>query len=76
MDELTTTTPTKTFRRSRDDRMISGVCGGAAALLGVDATIVRIALVAATVLGFGAGVLIYLACWVLVPEQAPAAPAI
>lgn len=76
MDELTTTTPTKTFRRSRDDRMISGVCGGAAALLGVDATILRIALVAATVLGFGAGVLIYFACWVLVPEQAPAAPAI
>ncbi len=49
--------------------MISGVCGGAAALLGVDAALLRIALVAATVLGFGAGALIYLACWVLVPEE-------
>ncbi|MGI9063398.1 MAG: PspC domain-containing protein [Pseudonocardiaceae bacterium] len=75
MDELSPTTPTKIFRRSRDDRMISGVCGGAAALLGVDAALLRIALVVATVLGFGAGVLIYLACWVLVPEHhTPAAP--
>lgn len=61
------------FRRSRSDRMLGGVCGGAAAALGVDATLVRIGLVAATVLGFGAGIVIYLACWILVPEaDAPA----
>jgi phage shock protein PspC (stress-responsive transcriptional regulator) len=56
------------FRRSRDDRMIAGVCGGAAELLGVDATILRVLLVAATLFGFGAGALIYLVCWVVVPE--------
>jgi phage shock protein C len=57
------------FRRSRDDRMIAGVCAGAARSLGVDVTLLRIALVAAIVLGFGAGIVIYLACWLIVPEE-------
>ncbi|HEY8374358.1 MAG TPA: PspC domain-containing protein [Pseudonocardiaceae bacterium] len=57
------------FRRSRSDRMLAGVCGGAATLLGVDAALLRIILVAATLLGFGTGALIYLACWLLVPEE-------
>ena len=48
----------RTFRRSRSDRMIAGVCGGAAELLGVDAAILRVLLVAATLFGFGAGALI------------------
>lgn len=59
------------LRRSQSDRMVAGVCGGAARLLGVDAAIVRIILVAATLLGFGTGVLIYLACWLLIPEDYP-----
>jgi phage shock protein C len=57
------------FRRSLDDRMIAGVCAGAARSLGVDVTLLRIALVAAIVLGFGAGIVIYLACWLIVPEE-------
>ncbi|MGH3621347.1 MAG: PspC domain-containing protein [Sciscionella sp.] len=59
------------FRRSKDDRMLAGVCGGAAKLLGVDAAIVRLLLVAATLLGFGTGALVYLACWIVVPEEGP-----
>ncbi len=62
-------TPARTFRRSRTDRMLGGVCGGAAKLLGIDAALVRILLVVATLLGFGTGVLVYLACWLLVPEE-------
>lgn len=57
-----------TFRRSRTDRMVSGVCGGLATALGIDVTLLRVGLAAATVLGFGAGIVIYVACWVLVPE--------
>lgn len=49
--------------------MLAGVCGGAAKLLGVDAAIVRLLLVAATLLGFGTGALVYLACWIVVPEE-------
>lgn len=63
-----TTTPTRKLRRSRDDRMVAGVCGGFAKLLGVDAAVLRILLVAATILGFGTGAVIYLACWLIMPE--------
>lgn len=60
---------TRKFRRSRDNRMIAGVCGGTAELFGVDAALVRIFLVAATLLGFGIGIVLYLACWIIVPED-------
>lgn len=49
--------------------MLGGVCGGTAQTLGVDAAILRIGLIAATVLGFGAGIVIYLACWLIIPEE-------
>ncbi|HJP75183.1 MAG TPA: PspC domain-containing protein [Pseudonocardiaceae bacterium] len=65
-----TSAPARRFLRSRDDRMIAGVCGGAARYFGVDATLLRIILVAAAILGIGTGVLLYLACWLLVPEEA------
>jgi phage shock protein C len=57
------------FQRSQNDRMVAGVCGGAAKLLGVDTAVLRIILVAATLLGFGSGALVYIACWILVPEE-------
>jgi phage shock protein PspC (stress-responsive transcriptional regulator) len=50
--------------------MVAGVCGGVAKLFGVDAALLRILLVAATLFGFGAGALLYLACWILMPEEA------
>ena len=59
------------FRRSRTDRMLGGVCGGLAETLGVDAALLRVALVAVTLLGFGAGAVIYLVCWLVVPEADP-----
>lgn len=59
----------KRLTRSRDDRMLGGVCGGLAAYLGVDPTVVRLLAVAGAILGFGSIVLVYLAMWVLVPEE-------
>jgi phage shock protein PspC (stress-responsive transcriptional regulator) len=56
------------LRRSADDRMLAGVAGGLARYLDVDATLVRIGFVLLTVMG-GAGIPIYLACWLLVPED-------
>ncbi|MCU1651638.1 MAG: phage shock protein PspC, partial [Pseudonocardia sp.] len=55
------------LHRSRDERMIAGVCGGLAETLGIDVVILRLALVLATVLGVGAGVILYVACWILMP---------
>jgi phage shock protein PspC (stress-responsive transcriptional regulator) len=61
--------PVRAFRRSRDDRMIAGVCGGAAKMLGIDVALLRVILVAATLFGFGAGAIAYLVCWIVVPEE-------
>ncbi|HEX2103423.1 MAG TPA: PspC domain-containing protein [Solirubrobacteraceae bacterium] len=55
--------------RSRDERMIGGVCGGLAEYFGIDPVIVRIIAVALVFAG-GAGILAYLAAWLLVPEAA------
>ena len=60
----------KPFRlvRSRSDRMLGGVCGGMAAQLGIDVSLLRLGLVALTILGAGAGAVLYVAAWVLAPE--------
>ena len=64
-----TQTPVRRFLRSRNDRMIAGVCGGAAQYFGVDAALLRVILVLAAILGIGTGVLLYLACWLVIPEE-------
>ncbi|GAB3461427.1 PspC domain-containing protein [Actinophytocola sediminis] len=68
-DTDTQTRPSQKLQRSRRDRMIAGVCGGLAARFGVDAAIVRIALVAATLLGFGTGAVLYVICCVVMPME-------
>ena len=54
--------------RSRDERMIAGVCGGLASYLGVDPTVVRLLTVASLLLP-GPQILAYLLAWVLIPEE-------
>ncbi|MFD4641459.1 PspC domain-containing protein [Lentzea sp. NPDC058436] len=63
------TAQVKKLRRSRSDKMLAGVCGGVAKMVGVDAAILRIILVAATLLGFGTGAVLYVAAWILMPEE-------
>lgn len=66
-------TPRFTLRRSRTDRLLGGVCGGLAADLGLEVTLLRIGLVVLTVFGAGIGVVLYLSAWVLAPEAEPQA---
>jgi phage shock protein PspC (stress-responsive transcriptional regulator) len=54
--------------RPVNDRMVAGVAAGLARYLGADVTIIRILLVVLAFVG-GAGVPIYLACWLLIPEE-------
>lgn len=61
------------LERSRDDRAVAGVCAGVARYLGVDATVVRVVTVALLAFG-GFGAFLYLAAWLLVPEQGAARP--
>jgi signal transduction histidine kinase len=55
--------PLLPFERSGDDRVVSGVCGGLASTLGVDATLVRLVFALLALAG-GAGILLYFALWV------------
>jgi phage shock protein PspC (stress-responsive transcriptional regulator) len=54
--------------RPNDDRMVAGVAAGIARYLDVDATVVRIVFAVLAVVG-GAGLPIYLAGWLLIPED-------
>ena len=56
------------LRRPVHDRMLAGVASGIADYLGVDETLVRIAIVVATFFGC-AGIAVYLAGWLLIPEE-------
>jgi len=56
------------LRRPYQDRMLAGVAVGLARYFGVDVTIVRIAFVVLTVVG-GAGIPLYLAGLLLIPEE-------
>jgi phage shock protein C len=55
------------LRRSTRDRVVGGVCGGAARYLDVDPVLLRVAAVALALSG-GLGVLAYLVAWIVIPE--------
>lgn len=59
---------TKRLYRLRDGRVVAGVCAGLAAYFGGDPTLVRLAFALLTVFG-GAGILLYLCAWVVMPEE-------
>lgn len=56
------------FYRSRRDCMIAGVCGGLAEYFSVDPSLVRLVMVLTAFLG-GAGLVMYLVAWLIVPEN-------
>jgi len=58
----------KRLYRSRDDRMIAGVCGGLAEYFSIDPTIVRLVLLFLTLWG-GGGFLVYVLSWIVIPER-------
>jgi phage shock protein C len=60
---------TKTLVRSRNDRMVAGICAGVAKYFGIDVTMVRVMLVVVCLITGGAGVLAYLAAWIIIPEE-------
>ena len=56
--------------RSRDDRVIAGVCGGFARALGWKPTTVRILYVLVSVLSAAfPGILVYVILWAVMPEE-------
>jgi len=63
----------KRLTRTRADRVIGGVCGGLGRYFNVDPLLFRIGAVALVFLG-GAGILLYLAALLLVPNEDQPAP--
>lgn len=57
----------KRLYKSRNDRMVCGVCGGLAEYLNMDPTIVRIIMV---LIGLsGGGIIAYLIAAIIIPEK-------
>lgn len=69
------TQDSKKLYRSLDERMLAGVCGGLGKYLNTDPTVIRILFVVLTLIGFGGGIILYLAMWLIVPEEPLAASA-
>ena len=62
--------PRKLYR-SRNQRMVAGVCGGLADYFNIDATVVRVLFLILSVFG-GTGLVIYLVMWIIVPDASKA----
>ncbi|GIL12901.1 MAG: PspC domain-containing protein [Chloroflexi bacterium] len=57
----------KKLTRSSTDKRVAGVCAGLAEYFGVDATLVRLIFVIATLFG-GPGLVLYIVLWIVMPE--------
>ncbi len=58
----------KKIFRSRINRKIAGVCGGLGDYFNIDPTLVRILFLIFLLFG-GGGLLLYIICWIAVPEE-------
>ncbi|MBR5794269.1 MAG: PspC domain-containing protein [Anaerotignum sp.] len=59
----------KKLYRSATQVKISGVCGGIAEYFGIDVTIVRLLWALGTLMNFFVGVVAYVACVFIIPED-------
>ena len=60
---------TKVLVRSQKGRMLAGVCAGVADYFDMDVTLVRVIVAVVSVLTGGAGVLAYVAAWLIIPAE-------
>ena len=63
----------KRLYRSHKEKMIGGVCGGLAEYFDIDPVFIRILFVVAVFAG-GSGILAYIICWIIIPEQPYSTP--
>ncbi|MBC7581727.1 PspC domain-containing protein [Aeromicrobium sp.] len=59
----------KRLYRSKNNRMIAGVCGGIAERTGIDVSIIRIIAVILLLPGWLPGFLPYIIMWAVIPEN-------
>ncbi len=63
------TTQRQPLRRSKNNRVVAGVCGGLAEFFGVSAFWFRFAFVLALIPGGVPGILVYLVMMMIVPSE-------
>lgn len=54
---------------SNKDRKIAGFCGGLAEYLNIDPTVMRLLYIIFTLISMGAGIVVYLIAWIIVPRN-------
>jgi len=59
----------KKLRRSKIEKVVAGVAGGMAKYFGVDVVLVRLVWVFLLIPGGLPGLLPYLLCWIVIPEE-------
>ena len=68
------TNPGNPLLRSREHRIIAGVCGGLANWLGWDPTVLRIVYIIVSLVSAAfPGLIVYIVLWILMPEESATA---
>ncbi|OPX69407.1 MAG: DNA-binding transcriptional activator PspC [Methanoregulaceae archaeon PtaB.Bin056] len=65
----------KRLMRMKEGKLLGGVCGGIGIYFEVDPVVIRILWVVLTLLSVGIGVIVYIAAWLLMPEEGEAGTA-
>jgi phage shock protein C len=63
------TNGSKPLVRTREGRLVAGVCSGLGEHFNVDPNLIRLIFALLTVFSLGLGALVYLAGWALIPEE-------
>ena len=58
----------KKLYKSRNNRVIAGVCAGLAEYFNVDVTVIRVAWAILSLFG-GGGIIAYILCMIIIPEK-------
>ncbi len=61
--------PGRALTRPRNEKKMAGVCAGLARYLGIDVTLVRIVMLVLALWPPGVGVIIYIVCWIVMPQD-------
>jgi len=59
----------KILYRSKNNRILGGVCAGLGEHLDVDPTVIRLIWAVVSVLSIGTGIIIYILAWIIIPEE-------
>jgi phage shock protein PspC (stress-responsive transcriptional regulator) len=59
----------KKLKRTSNDKMIGGVCGGIAKYFGLDVSLIRFIYFLLSIFTSFSGVLVYIVLWMIMPED-------